>query len=131
MDNWFGVERLDELTFVIREKRYWQRDNQYLLLGEERALLFDSGSGWRDITAVIGRLTSLPVTVFCSHVHYDHIGNHRPLRPARHGADRDGGPDVQPERGAEKCAPSTPVRPPLAATEILLGRQVVGDRSEG
>ncbi len=51
----------------------------YLIIGTRAALLFDSGLGIASISAVVRRLTNLPVLVVSSHHHIDHRGGNADL----------------------------------------------------
>jgi glyoxylase-like metal-dependent hydrolase (beta-lactamase superfamily II) len=79
VDDYFAVEDLGRGTFAIGEPRYYQQNYSYLIVGQTRAVLFDSGSGTRDISGVIAMLTTLPVTVIVSHLHFDHLGGIAPF----------------------------------------------------
>ena len=46
--------------------------NFYLIVGEEKAILFDTGYGVVDVMPEIRKITDLPLTVILSHGHVDH-----------------------------------------------------------
>ena len=62
-------------TFAIGEPRYPFQNYSYLLVGTERALLFDGGPGVRDIGEAARSLTDKPITFMPSHLHFDHTAN--------------------------------------------------------
>ncbi|MEU0477946.1 MBL fold metallo-hydrolase [Streptosporangium sp. NPDC006013] len=74
IDPWFEIERIDDDTFVIAEPSHVR---SHLIIGDERAVLFDTGLGVRPIRPVVAELTDRPVLAVASHHHFDHVGgNH-------------------------------------------------------
>jgi glyoxylase-like metal-dependent hydrolase (beta-lactamase superfamily II) len=71
---WFEIYRIRPGVFAIYEPKQFEEVISYLILGEKRSLLFDTGLGVGKISATVARLTSLPVTVINSHTHFDHVG---------------------------------------------------------
>ena len=46
----------------------------YLVIGEDRAALIDTGTGFGDMSALTAQLTDLPIIVILTHGHCDHAG---------------------------------------------------------
>lgn len=76
MHDWFTTEKINEKTFVISEYRHPEETHSYLLVGDDRALLIDTGLGVGNMAEEVKKLSSLPVTAIATHVHWDHIGGH-------------------------------------------------------
>lgn len=73
-NDWFEVYRLPGDVYAIYEHEHWEQVISYLILGSDRALLWDTGMGMSNIRAVVDQLTELPYSVLLSHHHHDHIG---------------------------------------------------------
>jgi len=77
-DPWFEVYRLTPTVYAIYEDGQFEEVISYLVLGEEKAALIDTGNGIGDIKTVVEGITDLPVFVLNTHTHGDHIGgNHQ------------------------------------------------------
>jgi glyoxylase-like metal-dependent hydrolase (beta-lactamase superfamily II) len=75
---WFLVYKLTHDTFAIYEPYQFDEAISYLLLGEDKAILVDTGTGIGDLRKLVEELTQLPITVVNTHAHWDHIGdNHQ------------------------------------------------------
>ena len=73
-NDWFKVYSVAPGVWAIYEPFQWQEVISYLIEGEERALLFDTGNGMGDIKAITDQLVDKPLLVLNSHTHFDHVG---------------------------------------------------------
>ncbi|MEN9701240.1 MAG: hypothetical protein RIR55_555, partial [Bacteroidota bacterium] len=69
---WFKVYRVGDNVLAIVEPYNFEEAISYLILGNNKALLFDTGIGVDSISLVVKQLTKLPILVINSHSHYDH-----------------------------------------------------------
>jgi glyoxylase-like metal-dependent hydrolase (beta-lactamase superfamily II) len=73
-DAWFEVYKVAPAVFAIYEPHQSEETIGYLIVGQQRALLFDTGMGISDVKSVTAQLTQLPIVVLNSHTHDDHVG---------------------------------------------------------
>lgn len=75
--DWFEIYRVLPDVYAIYEPGQFEEVISFLVVGADRALLFDTGLGVGSIRLVVEQLTDKEVLVINSHGHYDHIGgNH-------------------------------------------------------
>lgn len=77
MGDWFTINKIDENTHIISEYRHWEETHCYLLEGDRRSLLIDTGLGIENIYGEVVKLTNKPITAVATHIHWDHIGGHK------------------------------------------------------
>ena len=76
--DWYQVYRLPGRVYAIAEPQQLQEVNAFLIIGEEAALLLDTGMGIVPIEPLVRELYQGPVLTVNSHAHFDHIGcNHQ------------------------------------------------------
>jgi glyoxylase-like metal-dependent hydrolase (beta-lactamase superfamily II) len=73
-DPWFEVYKVAPAVFAIYEPHQFEETISYLIVGSQRAVLFDTGMGIGDIRKVTAELTGLPIVLLNSHTHNDHVG---------------------------------------------------------
>jgi hydroxyacylglutathione hydrolase len=82
---WFEVKEIDDATWAIDDRG---SDMLYLVAGQERCLLVDTGWGVGDLPALAASLSPLPVAVVNTHGHPDHVfGNGQFAQVYVHAAD--------------------------------------------
>jgi glyoxylase-like metal-dependent hydrolase (beta-lactamase superfamily II) len=74
-DPWYEVYKPAAGVFAIYEPHQSEETISYLILGDKRAMLFDTGMGISDLKNVTAELTKLPMVVLNSHTHDDHVGD--------------------------------------------------------
>ncbi|MBS7619801.1 MBL fold metallo-hydrolase [Candidatus Bathyarchaeota archaeon] len=70
---WFEVYKIEPEVYVFYEPGQFEEAISYLVLGEEKAALIDTGCGIGNIKRLAEEFTELPVMVVNTHSHNDHI----------------------------------------------------------
>lgn len=71
MRNDLPIEKIKENIYRLNE---FDGTNCYLVVGTQKAMLIDCGTGFCDIKGAVRNITDLPLIVVATHGHVDHIG---------------------------------------------------------
>ena len=83
--DWFEITPCPNRIFRISEPALGplHGSHSWLVLGEQSALMIDTGVGVAPLAPVIRSLTDRPIICLLSHSHYDHIGGAREFSDRR------------------------------------------------
>lgn len=65
------VTKITDSVYLISD---FKGTNCYLIIGDEKALLIDCGTGYCDLRGCVEKLTDKPVILALTHGHVDHLG---------------------------------------------------------
>jgi glyoxylase-like metal-dependent hydrolase (beta-lactamase superfamily II) len=74
-EDWFEVFRIKSHLLAFHEPRHYEETLVSLLVGQEKAVLIDTGCGIADLRKAVEQVTDKPVMVINTHTHLDHIGS--------------------------------------------------------
>ena len=75
MSNWFEIQNLPCQVYAICEPHDDEDVKSFLVIGSEKALLFDTGMGIENIKEEVEKLWQGEIVVVNSHSHFDHVGD--------------------------------------------------------
>jgi len=67
------IKQIEKHIWWIRESYHYEDVLSYLIIWEEKALLFDTWMWIYNIKEAVYKITNLPIIVLNSHSHFDHI----------------------------------------------------------
>ncbi len=73
--NPFFLVKISADTYAIMDLATSEISIAYLMIGDRKALLFDTVIGLGSIRKLVEEITALPVVVVLSHWHFDHVGS--------------------------------------------------------
>lgn len=72
---WFDVVEFPYGVTMIAEPGHYEDVKSFLVEGDERAAVLDTGMGFGNFKALVDSLSTKPPVVLLSHAHFDHIGD--------------------------------------------------------
>jgi glyoxylase-like metal-dependent hydrolase (beta-lactamase superfamily II) len=72
---WFDVVEFPNGVTMIAEPGHYEDVKSFVVEGDERVAVLDTGMGFGDFKALADSLSTKPPVVLLSHAHFDHIGD--------------------------------------------------------
>ena len=72
--NWYTVLKIRDDIYALCERKHFQEVISFLIIGSEKALLWDTGMGFFPILPIVKQLTDKEIIPVNSHCHFDHVG---------------------------------------------------------